>query len=209
MSILIVGSEGSMGKRYQAILSHLGKNFSCVDLIHTRAHIDKMAYTSEGIIIASPTHTHLPYVQSFCQMKKPILCEKPLSTDPHEISEILNLSDAGDFPLTMMMQYQWLVNPALVGESYYDYFRHGADGIVWDCMQIIALAKKSVHLREKSPIWKCRINGYDLNVSHMDSAYVEYVSNWLKHPSQDLGYLAEIHSKVLEYEQRMADVSYH
>jgi len=88
-----------------------------------------------------------------------------------------------------------------IGRSHYDYFRHGNDGLVWDCLQIIALARSAPLLRETSPMWSSMINGKALNIAHMDAAYMAYVQAWFKYPAQDMGEIIGIHEKVDAFEK--------
>ena len=195
--ILIIGSEGSMGKRYQAILKHLSQPFEGWDPKHGTAPCHPEKYSR--FIIASPTDTHLGWVKALDQYGKPILCEKPLSKDLGEVEEILKCKSE----LTMMMQYTWLFDRYSFGHSSYNYYQHGPDGLIWDCFQIIALARHEVELKEDSPIWKCVINGKPIRRGDMDEAYVGFVSAWLKGivPAAKQR-LLEWHRKVKDYEEK-------
>lgn len=202
MSILIIGSEGSMGKRYQAILRFLGKDFKCVDQLHAPSYVDTLANKSTGVIIATPTKTHLEIIRRLAQSARPILCEKPLVKTEEELSDLMAEVKSNKIQLRMMMQYQMIASPAN-GETSYDYFRHGSDGLIWDCMQIISLARGKITLAESSPIWKCTINGKELSLSQMDMAYIEYLKLWFEKPAQDVSYLQQIHQKTIDYKQRV------
>ena len=86
------------------------------------------------------------------------------------------------FNLYVVNQYQYLPGiraNATKGPSHYDYYNTGKDGKYWDCFQIIALAKDGFHIENKSPVWKCCINGVDCNLSQMDSAYVHMIDDFL------------------------------
>lgn len=199
--ITIFGSEGSMGKRYKAILKYLGRKFECVDPSIDKvncAHLtsDLVKY-SDGIIVATPTDTHARVLTNLvgygCQV--PVLCEKPVSKDPYELVEIINLG----LNITTMMQYKFLDSPSSNGETYYNYFRHGNDGLAWDCFQIIALARGKITIKEDSPIWKCELNGKHLSLADMDGAYLSFVENWLKNPGQNIEEIINHHKKVREW----------
>jgi len=106
-------------------------------------------------------------------------------------------------PFTVVMQYQELLNNNTYGQSYYDYFRTGNDGLIWDCFQIIALSKLTPSINNTSPIWKCAINGQTLSLSDMDSAYISFLGKWLRNSiEQDTNYIFDIHERVsIEYER--------
>jgi hypothetical protein len=186
-----------MGKRYQAVLRYLNENFDCHDLRLTRPVGPLEKY--DRFIIATPTDTHLGWVKALDCYKKPIFCEKPLAKNQEEVLEIAQCLS----PLTMQMQYLQLVDKADDGHSSYDYYHHGPDGLIWDCFQIIALAKGDISLREESPVWRCTINGRPLLRGHMDLAYVDYVRGWLQGERQTpRDVLVEWHNKVQKFEEK-------
>lgn len=190
-----------MGKRYQAILKYLEVDFSCADKDTSSASILEMARSSSGIIIATPTFMHMNCLEIFSHFKVPVICEKPLSKDLNELIFIKEeLVRNRKMNLTMTMQYDMLQVPGAYGESWYDYFRHGSDGLKWDCLQIIGLAKGKISLGEKSPIWKCGLNGRTLSLNDMDGAYCGFVRRWLSTPGDDISRLFDIHMKVMEFQ---------
>lgn len=198
---LILGSEGSMGKRYQAILNFLGQPYECFD----DAFLAKSVYPSkkhDRFIVATPTETHLEVIKRLEKFGAPILCEKPLSKSLTEVDEILKIKA----PVSMVMQYAYLVSPKSFGSTHYDYYHHGKDGLVWDCFQIIALAKDRVSLAEHSPIWSCTINGTVLRRGDMDGAYVEMIRNWLSGANLDRGAMFKWHEKVKNFEDKWKSI---
>lgn len=201
MSTLLIGARGSMGKRYQAILKHLDEAVWCVDKEHSIDEILKRARRAERVILATPTESHWDFLQRLLPLGKPILCEKPIVKDSEKLIELYRLSQKHRTPLTMMLQYSELLKEGSEGESYYDYFRTGNDGLIWDCLQIIGLSDGEVDIRNDSPIWTCKINGQVLNLSEMDGAYVSFVSKWLNNKiEQDFAEIIAIHEKVEQLE---------
>lgn len=200
MKVLIVGAEGSMGKRYQAIFNHLGVSTICVDKHTPSKEILEGAEKSQGIVLATPTDLHTNCLDVLSKFQLPILCEKPLTKDLEELKFIRDeIVKKRKINLTMTMQYEMLTQAGARGVSWYNYFRHGSDGLGWDCLQIIGLAKSSFVLEEKSPIWKCGINGQTLSLSDMDLAYLLFVQRWLSQPGDDISRLFDIHLKVMEF----------
>lgn len=183
-----------MGRRYKAILGALDEPFACYDVKSGSAPPHPGAF--DRFIIATPTSTHLGLVQALDQYGKPILCEKPLSTDLAEVEQIL----ACKSPLQMMAQYTHLLDDESDGLSYYSYYAHGPDGLVWDCFQIIALSNGPVEVHEDSPVWLCAINGLQLSKDDMDQAYVDAVAAWLKGAAIPREQLLAWHKKVKDYE---------
>lgn len=201
---MLIGSEGSMGKRYQAILKYLGEPFECWDKKLEVPDVPLDGRYSR-IIIASPTESHASWVKWFQRYNKPILCEKPLSHDLGEVKEML-----GYQLLTTMLQYSQLVHSHSEEPSHYDYFRTGPDGLAWDCFQIIGLAKGKVTLKNESPIWDCKINGQRLDIAAMDGAYLSFVKGWLSgRIKQNPNDIYQMHVKTAEMagelEQKIKD----
>jgi hypothetical protein len=205
---LIIGSEGSMGKRYQAILRWLCIPFESYDIKFNDNH-DLSQFSH--FILATPTETHYQWIKKLDQFERPILCEKPLSKVLAEVREILNIKS----PLTMMMQYKYLdqkdyhlgQSKDYVAEpgprSSYNYFRHGNDGLVWDCFQIIALAKGTISLLETSPVWQCMINGFNLDIAQMDRAYISAVHDFYAGKYFEREKMLAWHEKVSFYANKL------
>lgn len=213
-NILLIGSEGSMGRRYQAILNFLGIKFMRSDItllcdgsISGIPGIlnEKALSLFDGFIIATPTAKHLDGIGSLVGSGKPILCEKPITK--HWEGHFHGLW--GDADVEMMIQYYFL-NPSVnflksySGNNFssYDYFRTGNDGLAWDCIQIIALHEgpnDNLKLDNKSPIWKCTINNKELNIADMDAAYVRAVQSWVSGRRHSKDLIQNAHYKVIDY----------
>jgi hypothetical protein len=199
--VCIIGGRGNMASRYRAIFAVLGVEVVVWDIGEKPDVTDV-----EGFLVATPTPTHLDILKEIIPLKKPILCEKPVVKTMFELLEIRRLCEEHGTPFQVVMQYCWLVDAISMGETRYDYFKHGNDGLVWDCFQIIALSKGPVELGEKSPIWDCVINGIRLNIGAMDFAYIEMLKSWLERPSaQPWDFIIESHQKVLNYAEKHTD----
>ena len=206
--VLIIGSNGSMGKRYQAILKYLGVDHVCTDIhdsIFERTH--KFEHASH-YIIATPTSTHEGYIHTLRKYERPILCEKPLSRDPKELDNIVNMTK-DPIDLQMVNQYEHLLEGTisegllpLNSKSFYNYFRTGGDGLLWDCIQIIGLHNgdmKDLKINNDSPVWQSQINGHWLNFAHMDGSYVKMVDEWFSGRRFNLNKHLMWHKKVLDF----------
>lgn len=199
--ILVVGARGNMGKRYSKILDYLNVSWLGVDREHSIDEIQFLAESSRGVIIASPTDMHFDHLMTLSKSRTPVLCEKPFTKDQNELREIVNAYNTSKTPISMVCQYQYLVSPGSVGPTSYNYFKHGGDGIYWDCIQIIGLAKGEVKIQETSPIWRCTINGQIMNISDMDMAYVKMIETWLAGQNMPLERIYEFHQKTREFEK--------
>jgi len=200
VSTLIIGAHGSMGLRYQTIYEWLELPYWGVDKEHGRDQILGMAKAADSIIVCTPTITHGEVLRDLIPLDKPILCEKPILKDMDELNELLTTIKRKSLNFNMVLQYGELltdVGRKGAGPSEYNYFRHGNDGLIWDCLQIIALAKGELFLRESSPIWKCNINGQALNLSEMDGAYISMIKKWRAgNLCQDPSWLMEVHDNT-------------
>lgn len=186
-----------------AILKNMNVKCFGVDKEFTKRDIIRASANFDRFILCTPTNTHAVLLRDLIPLRKPILCEKPVTKDLEELQEILDLAQKHQTPFTVVMQYQELLNNNTYGQSYYDYFRTGNDGLIWDCFQIIALSKLTPSINNLSPIWKCSINGQTLSIADMDSAYVGFVSKWLRDSiNQDPNYIYDIHERVsIEHER--------
>jgi len=201
--IALIGSSGSMGLRYQAIFKMLGLEYIPLDVDRTPGEVIEIAAACDRILIASPTHTHVNYLRELLPFKKPILCEKPITKDVESLRELHDFCKRAGFSYQMVMQYKELPIGTGKESSYYDYFRHGADGLAWDCIQILALANGWVDLREASPIWSCVINGQRLSLADMDRAYIRMIRRWINNElNMGLDEILNAHLRVIEYKER-------
>ena len=200
--ILIVGAYGNMGSRYRAILKHMKVPYDCLEFdTWDNYDFSKPKLDYHSIIIATPTYTHYTLIKFFHKYKLPMLCEKPITTNKLELEEIIDMCPN----LKMVCQYEYLVNKTgnkridsikPVGPSYYNFFKTGKDGLSWDCISIVALSDGVADLANDSPIWRCQINGTELNIKDMDIAYCKMIRDWVNKPMGDLLFIRNAHDKI-------------
>lgn len=197
--ILILGGNGNMGKRYQTIFSYLKHPYLVSDL--GDKELESKIESSEGVLITTPTHCHIDHISLVAQYKKPILCEKPITKDVErlEIIEKLNV------PIQMVMQYQHFDRRFLEGYTTYNYYKSGTDGLLWDCINLIGLARGSIKLENTSPVWSCQINGRTIGFKYMDLAYIQEIQAWLKEPRSDFSRIYSFHKKVKRLEEKYGE----
>lgn len=85
MKALVVGSNGSIGRRHAEHLVALGVEVVCCDLG------DTPSYPVDFAVIASPTSTHPQWIAEMNRMGIPFLCEKPVGGSSHDIDVIEDL----------------------------------------------------------------------------------------------------------------------
>lgn len=186
-----------MGRRYTAILRDLFVDPLLVDID------EPIPDGFDSVIIATPTKHHVAHIEQFLQYDVPILCEKPVATSLRGAKYAVKAAEEAKVNLTMVNQYAYLKGKPtpFATLTAYDYFNHGRDGLAWDCISIIALAKNKVVLGEGSPIWSCHINGEEMRLSDMDHAYVSMIKAWLAGHHDKFGsdYILDAHDKVEAY----------
>lgn len=198
MSEILVGAKGNMGRRYFAILRHLGVRAYQVDLGDPIPDFSDV----NGVIIATPTDSHYSDIKKYASLGVPILCEKAITKNPDELKEILDM----DLKLAMVNQYEFMfpkatkhqkkLPPLSPFRSHYDYWNSGKDGIEWDCINIIGMSKDKPALYNRNPIWNCLINGRRLNIADMDKAYIAMIEKWLDKRYENKEYIEKTHKKV-------------
>jgi len=91
-----------MGRRYERICKYLGHAVDGWDIAgYPLGAGINLAY--DGVIIATPTDTHCEIIK-FIGGGKPILCEKPITTDITELPELLDIPGLN---LRMINQYEY------------------------------------------------------------------------------------------------------
>lgn len=196
--IAIYGGNGNMGKRYEAVLRYLNRPFHIIDE-HNKD--EQLHSRVEGIIVATPTHTHFDVLMDVRKYDLPVLCEKPFSKNLNEVATIVDAYEGRN--LSMVYNYRHMgVDADRSGATIYNYFKHGTDGLAWDCIQLIGLANREIHLYETSPMWECFINGQQLDISKIDGSYISMIQSWLGGAEQDLMNIYETHVKTSEYAEK-------
>lgn len=191
--VYIVGNKGNMASRYKAILNHLGVAHTGHDKYEPWHFSAKEA---THFIVCTPTDRHITDISHCLEFRKPILCEKPFTHDYNELlkAEVEWQNDC--YLITMVNQYAQIAGSAQDEPTFYNYFKTGMDGLYWDCINIIGLAKDGFTVGNTSPEWTCTINGKLLNINMMDQAYIDMIDSWLTNPESNWDYTKHAHAKV-------------
>lgn len=191
-TVCIVGIQGNMGKRYKSVLDYIGIEVTGIDIGYTYNTDDYSK--ADGFIVCTPTATHMDFLNYLSRYDKPILCEKPIVIG--EMDETFQKKHL----VTVVNQYAFLTDKNFNGDTYFDYFKTGNDGLAFDCVNIIGLSVKKPSLNNGSPIWKACINGKQLNIADMDGAYIKMVMDWAKNPQKsNWSYAVEAHAKTVRW----------
>lgn len=178
MKVLLIGCNGSMGRRYAAIFKYLGVDFVGVDLGNQwPAEFDRA-------LVATPTNTHFEICNKLIDMRKDFLCEKPVSKEPNECIILRERCEATGVKGSMVNNWCYALNdkiPLEPGKNilHYSYYNTGKDGTDWDCIQLHYLAIDKACIRLDSPWWEAAINEDYINHGRIERTYCYMIINWL------------------------------
>lgn len=175
--ILIVGGNGSIGRRYQTILKYLEIPFKVCEIG------DQISdFKFDKAIIASPTNMHIEHIGILSRFGVPILCEKPVSKDPAWADYF-----SGSNNIFVVNNYAYLLNnekfKGPLSTIFYDFYNTGKDGMVWDCCQLVHLASTysaRIFLNKTSPIWTLNLNGWDVEYKYIEWSYIEMIQDFVR-----------------------------
>lgn len=213
MKLLLLGAEGSIGRRYKAIFNNYDYNYAPYDITTHKDKVEKYIQDKEitHILIATPTRTHLNYLWLINDLRPDVkvLCEKPITTDVKGLEEFLKECH---LDLTMVCNYAYVedLECTSLSDTSYNFYNSGNDGLAWDCIQLIALAKGDISLSTQSPIWGAEINGYRVYKEGIDFSYCKMLEIWMsgrKLPKlfSDKEKLLEVHKKTHKLQGMVKD----
>jgi hypothetical protein len=195
--IALWGANGGMGRRYTSIIEWLGHEVLPIEFDTSFGEALHFCDEADAIIVATPTDSHVDICRGILHLEKPILCEKPVSRNIFELNRFLEeLKGFSNTPFQMINQYELLYDATSTGDTVYNYYNSGGDGLYWDCINLIGLANGPIIIRDRSPYWCAKINGVSLKRGAIDGSYVNMIKNWLVCPIDNLEYIQETHLKV-------------
>lgn len=177
MRILVIGSEGSTGKRYCRILRERGIHVWEYD-IGDHISCDELQDCDKAII-ASPTSTHFKYASVLQSINTPYLCEKP-ATD-----ELKNLPH-----MTGKMVCNWaFVFPDRILEPgkhrvVYNYKNTGKEGFWLDTTQLQILTDYYGAIKNKAEDFTCFIDRLLVTKEMIEASYERMIKAWLSEPDK-------------------------
>jgi hypothetical protein len=174
--VLLIGYKGSIGNRYRAILEYLSVPFYGVDLGDTyNPELYKRA------IIATSTETHFEVCKQMIAYGINFLCEKPVSKNPEEIKELIELCEKNKVEGNMVCNWKY-VRPNLNPESnqiLYNNFHTGKDGVNWDCIQLHYLDEEKAFITTDKPFFASIINNKNITYFNVEDSYIDMMKNWI------------------------------
>lgn len=184
MSILIVGNNGNMGRRYEHICRWYGRKTIGIDVG------DKIPRPTEvdRAIIATPTDSHIEAAMWCAHYGIPFLCEKPISKNIGDVTALRDVCRKNESNGYMVCNWSFTGH----GKRYcpgthtvsYDCWNTGKDGLWWDCIQLVALAidKNNISLKNESPTFFATIDGMIVGLDTIAHSYVMMIHSFLNSP---------------------------
>jgi len=211
MRVLVIGSNGRMGKLYAAIVRYLGHEVVPHDTdtgpIPNRAKYEKA-------IIATPIDTHHEYCKWLAERKCDFLCEKPISKNIDEVCEIAGMCEADGVNGFMVSNWAFAIGASgnsVDGIKIHTY-NTGNDGD-WDLIQPLWLLKDSSSLEVTKTYPGVRVERYHGEYTRFfagfdfERSYIEMVEVFICGEYSKLWTIKSVipaHERVVEYGKRIA-----
>jgi len=65
------------------------------------------------------------------------------------------------------------------GLTTYEYYQTGRDGLLFDCIQLIKMAKADIELKGYGWKWQCQINGWRIDRNLIDDSYYDMIEDFI------------------------------
>ena len=195
--IALLGGNGGIGKRYQAVLNYLNEPFRVIDIGDSKGLLEGC----EKAIIATSTDAHEEWCWECSYLKIPFLCEKPLSKKKESIDAMISRDVVGYVVNNWAFVATNFSNKAPTS-LYYDFYNSGKDGLVWDVCQLILLADKancSLEVRTDSYYWDAMWGEEVIPYSAIEQSYMQMIRAFLSDDMAKLWNLSDAY--------RMTDIT--
>lgn len=197
---LVIGALGSIGRRYVKILENLGCEVFSADINDGYA-ISMASFNAHSImrvIVASPTDTHLKYMEILEDTNAHVLIEKPVLMTKEQY---VCLSDRVKSKTRMVSNWLWLPSvfpiPGM-NVIYYNYFDQGKEKYEFNMAQPIYLGKKQSVFKNDSTVFRCSINSYQVFTEDVQRSYISMIEEWIKEPEENRLWTLEDSYKMTE-----------
>lgn len=185
--VVLIGN-GSIGKRYAAILRNLGVEF---DIYDSTAHTERVSEWTkyDKAIVATPTETHTQICMELIFAKVPFLCEKPFTKDIRKAAILREAAETLGVPGFVVNNYGFVTRGRWPQDLTYDFYNTGKDGIVWDVCQLVYLAKlyrANLIVEKHSFTWDFYIDKEKIEYARIERSYEEMISMFLSGHTQGL-----------------------
>ena len=174
MRILVIGSRGNMGRRYCAIIKWLGYEVIEKDIgVNEASNVFDLSF--DKAIIATPTNLHMEYCIDIGIRDRPFLCEKPVSKLLSDM-KLLKTYSSG----YMVNNWLYACEHHRINNIEYNFYNTGKDGILWDLIQPIYIARNSVTINPAHPIFEVWADNQRITLDAICESYVDMVSDFVE-----------------------------
>jgi len=203
--VAVIGAKGNMGRRYVSILNFLDVDHVDYDVDD---NVDLAGVTH--VIIATPTSTHIEVLEDLMPRKKiKILIEKPIAVldQIHPMTALMPvrnmISQGHDVFMVNNYTYMHGQNYGDYGKTLFDYYNSGNDGLAWDCIQLIHLARSEIILKNDCPKWSCYINGMRMDAKNIDYSYIRMIEDFVGKGKKLWGWndIRDAHQKTFRWQK--------
>jgi len=179
MKILVIGSDGSTGRRYCKIMEEMGVSVLKYDI----RDVDSPLPSCDKVIIATPTETHQEYYYMLPMYQETdchnILIEQPAVSD---ISDLIGIEAkmvcnwAFVFPDRILQPGKNLVN--------YSCNYTGKEGYWFNTCQLHILSNGRGIIAESADTFNATIGGYVVTRSMIEASYFRMIDAWIYRPEE-------------------------
>lgn len=178
MDVVVMGSNGAIGKRYCAVLRYLGINPIEID-INSTITLKQASERTNIAINCTPTESHLSINLDLISYDFRILCEKPCCLSPIEVDDLKKftkkLTEVNNWAYTFPSKTIKPGNHTIV----YDYFMPGKEKLKYNLWQPIILSKNIPIIGTKSPVFKCYIDDQVITQRDFDMSYIYMLQDFV------------------------------
>ena len=192
--ILLLGANGSIGRRYQAVLKALGEPYCAVDIGTQEPDWNLVTKA----IIATPTGLHFEHCEEMIERGLPFLCEKPLDKNPFSSYILQSSAKACDVSGFIVNNYRFATLGVNGDENLiaYDFYNTGKDGLIWDVCQLVYLAhleRCELRVYRESFTWNLSYKGHAIRYRAIEYSYFDMVKAFINEQWGDLWTLQDAH----------------
>lgn len=187
--IALIGGNGSIGRRYQAILKSINESFMVME-IGQALNLNNC----DQAIVATPTETHFEFALRLKEWGRPFLIEKPASIHLKECEEMKSWACPG----YIVNNYEFLQSnlwyPKEVESIAYDFYNTGKDGLAWDLCQLIYMAKRykaRFSGKAHSPEWTMYINNEWVEYNDLEITYIDMIRAFIQQDVRRLMHISQ------------------
>ena len=187
MKVLILGSAGSMGKRYTSILSYMGIDHRGYDINGLSPMLAAACEGCTHAIVATPIPCHVDDCKEMLSRGLSVLCEKPIAKTVDAVAELAGFYHTSKTSLHMVNNWRFVLGRKRILDAGHNsislnYFNTGADGD-YDLIQPIYLSRGYPTISRTSPVYDCSVNGTLINQMNFDMSYVAMIDAWIHNPA--------------------------